>query len=315
MFLEKPRAAERWYRGGKWKAKALRKRDLGYSYYHGSLNTERISKLKYSFVSDQEGDQAYDPFVDTPGAYLRFARLGDYQRLHWDEHKLLNEITKFLNDFGPLWMNDPFPITVERILYHACIMTSTIRIYKLLNQVENYEQSIDSLNQLLIEISRTDPNPIVSNNMMEIGAKGHVDYNNPAFIFDQPSDKEVILIAQKYIEERVQIAMVEDPVILTLVLEQTGQIGKTPTRGWIPEYIFTNLLPVLWFQFFLDIVNKSVLKECASATCGRFFVPQRSDQIYCTTFCRNTSNVLKNYYSKKTMRKGVTNEGTYRKEG
>ena len=99
MFLEKPRAAERWYRGGKWKAKAMHKNDLCYSYYHPMENTERISKFKYRFINEVTNEEEYDPFRATPGAYLRFARLGDYERLNWDEHKLLNEIVKFLDDF------------------------------------------------------------------------------------------------------------------------------------------------------------------------------------------------------------------------
>jgi hypothetical protein len=317
MFLEKPRAAERWYRGGKWKAKAMHKNDLCYSYYHSMENTERISKFKYRFIKEGTSEEEYDPFTDTPGAYLRFARLGDYERLHWDERKLLNEIVKFLNDFGPPWLDDiepSFSLIVEKILYHACIMASTVRVYNLLTKIRNYNQPINPLREILIDISRTDPNPIIPDIMYKLGIKRYNDNDAQILIPYRPSDQEVIMIGEKYVEERVQIAMAEDPVSLAIVLETTKIPGEKPTRGFIPEYIFVNLLPVLWFQLFLDIVNDSVLKECANATCGRFFVPQRSDQIYCTTYCRNTSNVLKNYYSKKTIRKEENSERPHREE-
>ena len=183
-------------------------------------------------------------------------------------------------------------------------MASTVRTYNLLTKIRNYNQPVNPLREFLTDISRTDPNPIIPDIMYKLGIKRNNDNDAQILMPYRPSDQEVIMIAEKYVEERVQIAMAEDPVYSTIVLEATNTHGEPPTKGWIPEYVFVNLLPVLWFQFFLDMVNNSVLKECANARCGCFFVPQRSDQRYCSIYCRNTTNVLKSYYSKKNDKGG-----------
>jgi hypothetical protein len=80
---------------------------------------------------------------------------------------------------------------------------------------------------------------------------------------------------------------VNEGVRMTSVkLGLTAKLEKDTVAGsWAPKYAVDSLLGAMWLQFYLEILDKGGLRECANENCRRFFPVSRSNKEYCSKGC------------------------------
>jgi hypothetical protein len=308
MINHELRSIERWHRGGRWKVQRLGKRD----YRYDIVSESKYSigpEFKYLLVNLEPVVPPigfYDPLLDTPNAYLEFIRLANYQDSIPKE--VIKKILKFTTEYGPLWDDEIPPLAVEIILYHARKMASPVNIYKALVDYENYDKPINEvLNYLREEIERSYGTSWAGSYLVE-NREGLVytsdapyEYEGKISEISLTTDEQVIMAARAYIIECVDEGLIRNPIRMSLTYKNSSPVDPQD-EGWLPSYIFTDLLSVLWLQFYVDILRKSRLYECANPKCKRLFVPQRSDEKFHSPACRNRYHSLKSQkkrYQKK----------------
>lgn len=318
MNLRNSKPLDKWFRGGQWGVKPLGENTREYSAVHFAWFD---FTLKYRLIDlEPEASHPYNPLAETPKAYLRFIRLAEFERFRWDAKRCIKEVLSFFKDSGPLWYpgggctddrlpHEPPPLTVERVLGASLEMASVVELYKLLRDVEEYKynEQVPKLKEHMLKLQKRGWTYLTQSHLattMEglrvpvfVPGKENEDFKFPSL----NNDREVIAAAIAYVIAGVNCGLGENPVHLALANQEGRNIqykDVSQIGAWVPAYQYDSLLAALWVQFYLAILDKTRLKECANERCLRLFPPSRSDQEYCSSNCRAAYNMRRRYRSR-----------------
>ncbi len=316
MNLNNTKTTNKFSRGEQWKVEPLDKKDSGRSIYRpGSFET--IETYCIAPLNRRESHpQHYDPLVDTPKAYLKFMKLADYERSHWDAKHCTKEILAFFHEFGPPWplwysKGGPFlQMTIKNVFGEARVIAKAVRTYKILTDVRNGEKLLPELKEYMINLHETEiyRDPVL-NYQLRVTPTGvvtshfFVKKDDERFTPTIPNTEyEVISAATAYVIGSVNLGFTGHPVGLGLTCRTSKSKDIIQDSSWAPSYRFTSLLSALWLQFYLDILNQSQLRECNNERCKSLFVINRADQEYCSYQCRSAQKMRRRYHSKKSSK-------------
>lgn len=237
----------------------------------------------------------YDPMLEAPQAYLHFCRLRRLLDMGWGAERVINEVVKFANKYGPPWhaeysklFTPPFdsppnsPLTVDRILLESQNMGSAVEAYQLLSDLDEDVRAMHRLKLHMAEVlNRQDGIEIYYNLTREHSDYTHTDWDmdtRPSLDTEVQVTQAAIALVMGSVNEGLEMTNVK--LGLTSKLENDSIAGS-----WAPRYTFDSLLGAMWLQFYLEILDKGRLRECANENCRRFFPVSRSNKEYCSKGC------------------------------
>jgi len=237
----------------------------------------------------------YDPMRDAPQAYLHFCRLSRLLDMGWGAKRVINEIIKFADKYGPpwhpewvKWWTPPFedppnsPLTVDRILLESQNMAWAVEAYHLLSELNEDVRATPRLKVHMARVLSTqDKYELYYNLTREYSDYTYTDWD----IDTRPSLDTEVQVAHAAIA--LIMGSVNEGVRMTSVkLGLTAKLEKDTVAGsWAPKYAVDSLLGAMWLQFYLEILDKGGLRECANENCRRFFPVSRSNKEYCSKGC------------------------------
>ncbi len=294
-----------WYRHRKWKIEvapqkwwseqSLDEDDLNEDGQH--LTNHFGDAFKYYLKPYDGHSERYWPMVDEPAAYLQFCRLSRLVELGWDNTRVIEETVKFIEKYGQPWFfthKPPFspcvetPLTIDEILFESATLASVVNVYRLLIDINDDSTIPEKLKKYLKKLLQEE-------NTTPDRFRGPPPYR-------LSTDKEVVSTAEGYIYDEVNAYL------------DGGGIGLQLSTGpFAPEYTFHTLLDAMWLQFYLEILNKGKLRECANTKCQSLFVVSRSDKEFCSKECGVKQYMREQYHARN--KKEAKDERIYKKEG
>jgi len=240
-------------------------------------------------------DHFYDPMLEAPQAYLHFCRLSRLLDMGWSAKRVINEVVKFADKYGPPWHPEfsklstpPFgsppncPLTVDRILWESQNMAWAVEAYHLLLELD---EDIRAMRRLKLHmekvLNRQDRYELYYTLTREYSDYIYTDWD----LGTRPSLDTQVQVAQAAIalvmgSVNTGLEMTDVKLGLTNKLERDSMVGS-----WTPKYSLHGLLDTMWLQFYLEILDKGRIRECANENCRRFFPVSRSDKEYCSKAC------------------------------
>jgi len=267
------------------------------SFFGESYKYQLVPK-RFKREGDNFDSRFYDPMREEPQAYLHFCRLSRLLDMGWSAKKVIDEIIKFANKYGPPWHPEwvkvwtpPFedppncPLTVDRILWESQNMAWAVEAYHLLSELNEDIRATRRLKEHMARVlSSQDKYELYYNLTREYSNYTYTAYTD----WDwgaKPSLGTEIQVAQAAIA--LVIGSVNTGLGMTnLKLELTSKLEKDSATGsWTPKYNLRGLLGAMWLQFYLEILDKGRLRECANENCRRLFPASRKDKEYCSKEC------------------------------
>ena len=260
----------------------------------------KTKERKLGFNLDDLNDSSpkipfYDPMLEAPKAYLHFCHLSRLLDMAWSVKRVINEVIKFADKYGPpwhpeyvKWSTPPFeappnsPLTVDRILWESQDMALAVEAYHLLKELNEDVRAMPRLKVHMAKVlNRQDEYKLYDNLTREYSDYTHTDWD----IDTRPSLDTEVQVAHAAIA--LVMGSVNEGVTMTNVkLGLTSKLEEaTVAGGWVPQYTVDSLLGAMWLQFYLEILDKGRLRECANENCGRFFPVSRSNKEYCSKGC------------------------------
>lgn len=254
-----------------------------------------LSPKRNKLEEDKRDSRFYDPMRESPQAYLHFCRLSRLLDMGGSAKRVINEVIKFADKYGPpwhpewvKWWTPPFeappncPLTVDRILWESQNMAWAVEAYHLLSELNEDIRATPRLKVHMAKVlNRQDKHELYYNLTREYSDYTHTDWD----IDTKPSLDTEIQVTQAAIA--LVMGIVNEGLEMTNVkLRLTSKLGKDSVAGsWAPRYTVDSLLGAMWLQFYLEILDKGRLRECANENCRRFFPVSRSNKEYCSKGC------------------------------
>jgi hypothetical protein len=255
-----------------------------------------LSRRDYNLYDPRPRYPFYDPMVEAPQAYLYFCRLSRLLDMGWSAKRVINEVMKFADRYGPPWhatyvklFTPPFgrppeyPLTVDRILWESQNMASAVEAYQLLSELNEDVRATRRLKEHMAKVlSRQDEYEVYYNLTREYSGYTLSDWDTGT----RPNLDTEVDVAQAAIA--FVMGSVNEGLRMTDVKpEVTSKLEKDNSAAgiWAPKYTFDSLLGAMWLQFYLQVLDKGRLRECANENCRRFFPLSRSDKEYCSKEC------------------------------
>ena len=238
----------------------------------------------------------YDPMVEIPEAYQHFCRLSHLVELGWSDKKVVKEIMKFVNIYGPPWyaehaklLTPPYgnppncPLTLDRILLESQEMDSAVKAYQLLSGLDEDVTAKRRLKEHMGKIFRRQDE-------YKFFYTLYRGYSGYAF-------EEVEISKRPRLETEVEISQAAIAFVMGSVnyaLETTNVNFKLTSKlekdnslvgSWAPKFTSDSLLGTMWLQFYFQVLDIGRLRECANENCRRFFPVSRSNKAYCSKEC------------------------------
>jgi hypothetical protein len=256
-------------------------------------------------------DTHYDPFGEAPKAYLYFCRLSRLLELGWSSQKIINEVLKFVNKFGPPWYAEyaklyspPFdeplngPLTIDGILFQSLNMASTLKAYRLLSDISEDIRAIGRLKAHMQKLQKED-------RLWQLGLCLKVDNSGYATVEDLGFDKLPSLNTENDVVSAAT-AFVISSINNGLVGVKPGLSSKvskdSSSNTWTPRYEYVNLLDAMWLQFYFEILGNVRFRECANENCRAPFSVTRSNKEYCSKEC-GIKQYMRDHAKKKEAKK------------
>ena len=231
------------------------------------LQLAAISPAMAIEVQDRRG-RYYSPMLEAPKVYRKFCRLSCLTDLGWSPQKVMAEVLKFVNRYGPPWYNEladlyspPYdlyrgPLTIDRVLWHSRAMNSTAQVYRLLADTAVDVTAKTRLRQLLADLQRKNRSyheharVIIRN-----GIAGKLEYNDDTFQLLR-TDEDVTKAAVAYVMSQVNVALARSGV----TPELSANLRQKPAAAWICQYTYVDLLGAMWLQIYSDIIQNTRVK-------------------------------------------------------
>lgn len=231
-------------------------------------------------------DEDYQPLVDEPDAYLRFARMATVPLSASSDGELADGIVEFAERFGVpcdaeghrFYESLGLPLALFR--WEAIQIAAAIGLLSAISEAE-HDGDWRPLRKLIPPERRVDFRGVNrGDSLLFVSRLG--------LCFD----------FHKRLKGVRLYPFVRLPGLLGRRLDQRRGAGPDLASGGIvPQYTCDDLLTAMWLQVYFAATERRIVRERCKG-CGRPFEAKDQRQQYCDPYCRRATN-QRNYYSRE----------------